>query len=130
MTSEQLMVSCMTHSKMQQEQSDDVKHRCCLQEATAMNMPSQMHQLFATLMILQPPSDIRALIEDFKEAIGEDYIRYDQLHEQETTLQERHIHLCLWDIEHASKFMVSPFQILNFLIFHNFQTISCDQKSE
>ena len=77
---------------------DDTEHRRCLQEAAVMNMPSQMRQLFAALMVFQTPSDIRALFEEFKEAMCEDYIRHDQLYDPETTLQERHIHLCLWDI--------------------------------
>ena len=77
---------------------DDSEHRRCLQEAAVMNMPSQMRQLFATLMVFQTPSDIRALFEEFKDAMCEDYIRHDQLHDPDTTLQERQIHLCLWDI--------------------------------
>ena len=63
-----------------------------------MNMPSQMRQLFATLLVFQTPSDIRTLFEDFKEAMCDDYIRHDQLNDPGITLQERHIHLCLWDI--------------------------------
>ena len=63
-----------------------------------MNMPSQMRQLFATVMVFQTPSDIRTLFEEFKEAMCEDYIRCDQLNDPDITLQERHIHLCLWDI--------------------------------
>ena len=78
---------------------DDTEHRRCLQEAAVMNMPSQMRQLFATLMVFETPSDIRALFEEVKEAMCEDYIRHDQLHDPEITLQERHIHLCLWDID-------------------------------
>ena len=77
---------------------DDSEHQRCLQEAAIMNMPSQMRQLFSTLMVFQTPSDIRALFEEFKEAMCEDYIRYDQLNDPEITFQERHIHLCLWDI--------------------------------
>ena len=78
---------------------DDTEHRRCLQEAAVMNMPSQMRQLFATLMVFQTPSDIRALFDEFKEAMCEDYIRHDQLHDPQTILQDRHIHLCLWDSE-------------------------------
>ena len=77
---------------------DDTEHRRCLQ-AAVMNMPSQLRQLFATLMVFQTPSDIRALFDEFKEAMCEDYIRHDQLHDPEVTLQDRHIHLCLWDID-------------------------------
>ena len=77
---------------------DDSEHQRCLQEAAIMNMPSQMRQLFATLMVFQTPSDIRALLEEFKEAMCEDYIRHDQLNDPDITFQERHIHLCLWDI--------------------------------
>ena len=78
---------------------DDTEHRRCLQEAAVMNMPSQLRQLFATLMVFQTPSDIRALYDEFKEAMFEDYIRHDQLNDTEVALQDRHIHLCLWDIE-------------------------------
>ena len=77
---------------------DDSEHQRCLQEAVIMNMPSQMWQLFATLMVFQTPSDIRALFEEFKEAMYDDYIRHDQLNDPDITFQERHIHLCLWDI--------------------------------
>ena len=51
---------------------DDAEHRCCLQEASIMNMPSQMRQLFATLLEFQTPFDIRTLFEEFKEAMCED----------------------------------------------------------
>ena len=78
---------------------DDTEHRRCLQEAAVMNMPSQLRQLFATLMVFQTPSDIRTLFDEFKEAMCEDYIRHDQLNDPEVTLQDRHIHLCLWDID-------------------------------
>ena len=77
---------------------DDAEHRRCLQEASVMNMPSQMRQLFATLLVFQTPSDIGGLFEEFKEAMCKDYIRHDQHNDPEITLQDRHIHLCLWDI--------------------------------
>ena len=57
-----------------------------------------MCQLFATLMVFQTPSGIRTLFEEFKDAMCDDYIRHDQLNDPNITLQERHIHLCLWDI--------------------------------
>ena len=41
---------------------------------------------------------ISTLFQDFMEAMCEDYIRHDQLNDQEIALQERHINLCLWDI--------------------------------
>ena len=78
---------------------DDAEHRHCLQEAAVMNMPSQLRQLYATLMVFQTPSDIRALFDEFKEAMCEDFIRHDHLHNPEATLQDRHIHLCLWNID-------------------------------
>ena len=78
---------------------DDAEHRRCLHEASVMNMPSQMRQLFATLLVFQTPSDIRGLFEEFNEAMCEDYIRNDQRNDPEITLQDRHIHLCLWDID-------------------------------
>ena len=65
---------------------DDAEHQRCLQEASIMNMSSQMRQLFATLMVFQTPSDIRTLHEVFKEAMCEEYIRHDQLSDLETTL--------------------------------------------
>ena len=77
---------------------DDAEHRRCLQKASVMNMPSQMRQLFATLLVFQTPSDIGGLFEEFKEAMCEDYIRHDQRNDPEITLQDRHVHLCLWDI--------------------------------
>ena len=78
---------------------DDAEHRRCLQEAAVMNMPSQLRQLFATLMVFQTPSDIRALFDEFKEAMCEDFIRHDHLHDPEAALQDRHIHLYLWNID-------------------------------
>ena len=78
---------------------DDTEHRRCLQEAAVMNIPSQMQQLFASLMLFQTPSDIRALFDEVKEAMSEDYIRHDRLHGPQIVLQDRHIHLCLWDID-------------------------------
>ena len=78
---------------------DDAEHRRCLQEAAVMNMPSQLRQLFATLMVFQTPSDIRALFDEFKEAMCDDFIRHDHLHDPEAALQDRHIHLCLWTID-------------------------------
>ena len=78
---------------------DDAEHRRSLQEAAVMNMPSQLRHLFATLMVFQTPSDIRALFDEFKEAMCEDFIRHDHLHDPETTLHDRHIHLCLWNID-------------------------------
>ena len=78
---------------------DDAEHRRCLQEASVMNMPSQLRQLFATLMVFQTPSDIRALFDEFKEAMCEDFIRHDHLHDPAAALQDRHIHLCLWNID-------------------------------
>ncbi len=53
---------------------DDREHRACLQEAQLMNMPYQMRQLFATLIVFQTPSDIKSLFDEFKEAMAEDYI--------------------------------------------------------
>ena len=64
-----------------------------------MNMASQMRQLFATLLVFQTPSDIRGLFEEFKEAMCEDYNRHDQHNDQDITLQDRHVHLCSWDID-------------------------------
>lgn len=46
---------------------DDQQHRNCLREASIMNMPSQMRQVFATLLVFQTPSDILTLFNDFKE---------------------------------------------------------------
>ena len=77
---------------------DDAEHWHCLQEASIMNMPSQLCQLVATLMVFHTPSNMRTLFEEFKEAMCEDYIRHDQLNDLETTLQDRHVHLCLWVI--------------------------------
>ena len=48
--------------------------------------------------MFQTPSDIGGLFEEFKEAMCEDYIRHDQRNDPEETLQDRHVHLCLWDI--------------------------------
>eukprot|EP00795_Rhopilema_esculentum_P009950 gene9950-18563_t len=78
---------------------DDAEHRRCLEEATIMNMPSQMRQLFATLMVFQTPCDIRDLFNEFKELMSEDYVRHDQLNDPAIVFQDRHMYLCLWDID-------------------------------
>eukprot|EP00795_Rhopilema_esculentum_P011839 gene11839-2373_t len=79
---------------------DDAEHRNCLQEASIINMPYQMRQLFATLIIFHTPADIRTLFDQFKESMSEDYIRHDcHLHNDPTIpFQDRHMYLCLWDI--------------------------------
>ena len=58
---------------------DDTEHRRCLREATVMNMPSQMRQLFATLMLFQMPAELRALFDEFKQAMSEDFVRHYRL---------------------------------------------------
>ena len=78
---------------------DDAEHRHCLREATIMNMPTQMRQLFATLMLFQMPADIRALFDEFKQAMSEDYVRHDQLGDSHVVFEDRHMYLCLWDID-------------------------------
>ena len=77
----------------------------CLEEAVISNMPSQMRQLFTTLIIFQTPADIRAYFEQFKQPMSEDYIRHDrQLHNDPTiAFQDRHMYLCLWDIDRLLK---------------------------
>ena len=72
---------------------DDAEHRRCLREATIMNMPSQMRQLFATLMLFQMPADIRALFDEFKQGMSEDYVRHDQLEDPNVVFEDRHMYL-------------------------------------
>ena len=84
---------------------DDAELVRCLEEAVIINMPPQMRQLFATLIIFQTPADTRALFEQFKVPMSEDYIRHDrQLHNDPTiAFQDRHMYLCLWDIDSLLK---------------------------
>ena len=79
-----------------------------------MNMRSQMRQLFATLLVFQAPSDIRGLFEEFKEAMCEDYIRNDQRDDPDITLQDRHVHLCLWVIDTCLRFHGKSISYLEF----------------
>ena len=76
-----------------------LKNRHCLREATIMTMPSQMRQLFATLMLFQMPADIRAPFDEFKQAMSEDYVRHDQLEDPHVVFEDRNMYLCLWDID-------------------------------
>ena len=78
---------------------DDAEHRRCLREATVMNMPSQMRQLFATLMLFQMPAELGALFDEFKQAMSEDFVRHDQLEDPNVAFEDRHMYLCLWDID-------------------------------
>ena len=43
-------------------------------------------------------TDIIGLFEEFKEAMCEDFIRNDQSNDPDITLQDRHVHICLWHI--------------------------------
>eukprot|EP00795_Rhopilema_esculentum_P007779 gene7779-13625_t len=84
---------------------DDAELIHCLDEAAIINMPPQMRQLFATLIIFQTPADIRALFEQFKQPMSEDVVRHDrQLHNDPTIgFQDKHVYLCLWGIDRLLK---------------------------
>ena len=58
-----------------------------------------MRQLFATLMLFQMPADIKALFDEFKQAMSEDYVRHDQLEDPNVAFEDRHMYLCLSDID-------------------------------
>ena len=64
-------------------------------------MPYQRRQLFATLIVLQTPSDIKSLFDEFKETMSEDYIHQDQqrLNDPTITFEDRHMHHLLWHID-------------------------------
>ena len=47
----------------------------CLDEAATTNMPKQMRQLFAYILIFNQPTYPQALWEQFKLHLAEDYIR-------------------------------------------------------
>ena len=65
-----------------------------------MSLPSQLRQLFTTLLIFNNPADEYALFVEFQEAMAEDFLRSDRERTNNPTLplSQRHIHLCLHDI--------------------------------
>eukprot|EP00794_Sanderia_malayensis_P002040 gene2039-biopygen1846 len=78
---------------------EDAEHRRCLQDAAIINMPAQMRQLFATLILFQTPNDIHALFTEFQQDMADDYIRHDQLQDPNATFQQQHIHIYLSEIQ-------------------------------
>eukprot|EP00794_Sanderia_malayensis_P001007 gene1007-biopygen253 len=78
---------------------DDAEHRCFLQDAAIINMPAQIRQLFATLILFQTPNDIHALFTEFQQDMADDYIRHDELKDPNATFQQQHIHMCLGEIQ-------------------------------
>eukprot|EP00794_Sanderia_malayensis_P018497 gene18497-biopygen15585 len=83
---------------------EDAEHRRCLRQAVVILMPVQMRQLFATLILSQPPSDIGALFTEFREDMAENYVTNDQLKDLNATFQQQHIHMCLADIQKTCTF--------------------------
>ena len=79
---------------------DDDEWRRCMQEAVIVSLPSQLRQLFTTLLIFNNPADENALFAEFQEAMAEDFLRSDRerLNNPALPLSERHLHLCLHDI--------------------------------
>eukprot|EP00794_Sanderia_malayensis_P001578 gene1578-biopygen1462 len=51
---------------------DDAEHRRCMCEAALFNMPSQLRELFATLLMFQPSSDLPALFNEFVDVMSEE----------------------------------------------------------
>ncbi|XP_065061660.1 ATP-dependent DNA helicase PIF1-like [Rhopilema esculentum] len=114
---------------------DDAEHRNCLQEAAIINMPYQMRQLFATLIFFHTPADIRALFDEFKQSMSENYIRHDRhLHNDPTiAFQDRHMYLCLWDINTLLKVHGKSIEDPEFLelpqLPENFQNRNQDEEN-
>eukprot|EP00112_Aurelia_sp_Birch-Aquarium-sp1_P004007 Seg1452.17 transcript_id=Seg1452.17/GoldUCD/mRNA.D3Y31 product="hypothetical protein" protein_id=Seg1452.17/GoldUCD/D3Y31 len=81
---------------------DDDEWRRCMQEAVIVSLPSQLRQLFTTLLIFNNPTDENALFAEFRESMAEDFLRSDreQLNNPTLPLSEHHVHLCLHDIIH------------------------------
>eukprot|EP00794_Sanderia_malayensis_P002726 gene2726-biopygen2250 len=100
---------------------DDLEHRCCMDESTLFNMPSQMRQLFATLMIFQPPSDLRALFNEFVHAMSEDFVQRDQ-----QTLRQSHLQTSTCASAFSTLIMLCGFTaspLTTTLICHNYLQI-------
>nr|AAL58156.1 hypothetical protein [Oryza sativa Japonica Group]AAP53342.1 hypothetical protein LOC_Os10g22130 [Oryza sativa Japonica Group] len=53
----------------------DKSHDDCLNEASTFQMPSALHRLFATILVFCEVTDIRALWDNHKAAMSEDYSR-------------------------------------------------------
>eukprot|EP00794_Sanderia_malayensis_P013162 gene13162-biopygen10496 len=64
---------------------DDADHRRSLRDAVMIDMPAQMRQLFATLILFQTLSNIHASFTEFQENTAEDYARHDQLQDANAT---------------------------------------------
>ncbi len=70
---------------------EDTEWEKCLSEAASYQMPSQLRQLFATILDLGQPSDPKQLWEMFKLDLAEDYI-----HKKES--EDRAIQLAYWEV--------------------------------
>ena len=81
-------------------QDDNELYRC-LAEAAHVQMPRQMRQLFATLLLFCNPSDELQLFLDFQEAMSEDFVYADRQRLNNPALihGERHTLLCLYHID-------------------------------
>ena len=79
---------------------DDNELQRCLMEASHVQMPKQMRQLFATLLLFCNPSDEMQLFLHFQEALSEDFVLADRqrLHDPAIVYAQRHMHLCLFHI--------------------------------
>jgi len=56
---------------------DDIEWQRCLEEASSFQMPYQLRQLIAFICIFQSPSNALDLWNIFKEAMPEDFLRYE-----------------------------------------------------
>ena len=79
---------------------DDNELQRCLMEASHVQMPRQMRQLFATLLLFCNPSDEMQLFLHFQEALSEDFVFDDRqrLNDPATGYAQRHMQLCLYHI--------------------------------
>ena len=101
---------------------DDTELRRCLEEARVMQMPRQMRALFATILLFNPPSDPHQLFLDFQEAMSEDFVNAER-HRQNNdavVFEQRHMHLCLFNIDMKLKSHGKSIRDEEFRPFHSY----------
>ena len=79
---------------------DDQEWRNCLEEASLLQMPAQMRELFATILIFNSPTNEHALFEEFAQQMSEDFLHQDRVHLNDPALPhaQRHTYHCIYDI--------------------------------
>ena len=74
----------------------DEEWRNRLEEASLLQMPAQMRELFATILIFNSPTDERALFEEFAQQMSEDFLHRERALRNDPILRhaQRHSYQC------------------------------------